>query len=430
LYRKGPLAFYHGLWRKYGDVVGIPFGPITQYLLARPDDVQHVLLHNWRNYCKGTGWREVQRLLGAGLLTSEGRQWQRQRRLAQPFFQARAGAAFAGALGEAVEALLRRWHGREGQGEPIDVMAEMTRMTTSVTARALLGCDGGEALAAVGGALTTVTDFLSRRMAAPVPVPLWLPTPANRRFHGAIRTVHAFLDGLIARRRREPGGQPDLLALLVKAHDHQAGPEADDGQLRDEVATLLLAGYETTPVALTWTWYLLAGHPEAEARLHDELEHVPGGRPLGLADLPGLPFTLRVLQESMRLYPPVPLFVRDALAADEAGGYHIPAGSMVLLCPHVTHRHPGYWDEPERFDPDRFTAERSAGRPVLAYYPFGGGPRVCIGQHLALLQMHMALAALARHYHLRPVPGQRVEPVFGATLLPRHPLRATLHRRR
>jgi cytochrome P450 len=259
----------------------------------------------------------------------------------------------------------------------------------------------------------------------------------NRRFKDGIQTVHAFVDDLIARRRREPGGQNDLLALLLKAHDHETGLGAGDGQLRDEVVTMLFAGHETTPLALTWTWFLLAQNPEAEVRLHDELERVLGGRRPGPADLPRIPFALRLLHESLRLYPPVPLFVRDAVADDDVNGYRVPAGAMIVICPYLTHRHPAYWDKPERFDPDRFSAERSAGRPGLAYYPFGGGPRVCVGQHLALLQMHLALASLAQHYRLRLVPGRQVEPFLDASLQPRHPLlqprhplRAILHRRR
>jgi cytochrome P450 len=312
----------------------------------------------------------------------------------------------------------------------------MTRLTSNISARVLLGCDWDEHLAKVGQAMTGVTEFLRQRTVSPVPIPMFMPTPMNRRFKGEIHTVRAFINNLIARRRREPGGQNDLLALLLKAHDHETGLGAGDGQLRDEIVTLLWAGYETTPLALSWTWHLLARHPEAEARLHDELERTLGGRPPEPDDLPRLPFTLRILHESMRLFSPVPLFVRDAIADDEVGGYRIPAGAMIVICPYVTHRHPDYWDAPERFDPDRFLAERSAGRPALAYYPFGGGPRACIGQHLALLQMHLALAALAQHYRLRPVPGQRRDSFLAATLHPRHPLlhpryplRAILHRR-
>jgi cytochrome P450 len=437
MYRKGPLAFYQSLWRAYGDVVRIRLAPIAQYLLVRPDDIQHVLVHNWRNYCKGLGYREVRLIAGAGLLTSEGKQWQQQRRLAQPFFQARACTAFASAIHEAVEALLVRWGSMEKRREPLDVLTEMTNLTCRISARALLGCDWDDQLADVSKSLTDATQFLRRALVSPIPVPLFVPTPMNRRFKRGIRTVHAFLDNLIARRRHEPGGQNDLLALLLKAHDPEIGLGEGDGQLRDEVVTLLVAAHETTPLALTWTWHLLARRPEMEARLHDELERALGGRPPRPDDLPRLPFALRILHESMRLYPPVPLFVRDAIADDEVSGCRIQAGGMVVICPYLTHRHPAYWDAPEHFDPDRFSAERSVGRPGLAYLPFGGGPRVCVGQHLALLQMHLALAALAQHYRLRPVPGQRLESFRAATLhprhwllFPRHPLRAVLHRRR
>jgi cytochrome P450 len=424
------MSFYHGLWKRYGDLVRIPLGPMSQYLVTRPDHIRHVLFHNWRNYCKGVGWRNVRRVLGDGLLTSEGKLWQQQRRLANPVFQPQACRELAGVIGSAVNAVLARWRGLEERQKVIDVLAEMTRLTAMVSAWGLFGVDGEEKVAEISQACAEATEFVIHSQHWFVNLPVWIPTPLNRRFKRTMDTINALVDDLIARRRQRPEGEGNFLDLLIKDRDKDRGAGPGNGQVRDEVMTALFAGHETTPLALSWTWYLLAQYPDMEGRLHDELECVLAGRPPGPPDLLRLPFALRLLQESMRLCPPVPLFVRDALADDELGDYRIPAGAMIAICPYLAHRHPDYWEDPECFDPDRFLPERSADRAGLAYLPFGGGPRVCIGQHLALLQMHLALAALAQSYRLRLVPGPPIGVRGAGILLPGRPIRATLQRRR
>jgi cytochrome P450 len=270
---------------------------------------------------------------------------------------------------------------------------------------------------------------MGARSLSPVDVPLCIPTRQNRRFKHALHTIHTFVDAIIANRRADPDASSDLLAMLLRVRDEASGQGMTDQQVREEMMTIFFAGHETTALALTWTWYLLSQHPEVEESLHKELDGTLGGRSPTAADVPKLPYTLMVLQESMRLYPPVWIFVRDAIGADVIGGCHIPAKSMIVLSPYLVHRHPEFWPDPEKFDPERFTAPRCAARADYAYFPFGGGPRYCVGSHLALLETQLVLATVAQRYRLGLVPGHLVEPRMAGTLHPSHGMQMTLHPR-
>ena len=417
--RRDPLAFLTSLARDLGDVASFRVGPRTITLLARPDAVRHVLQDNARNYDKQTpGFDVVRELLGQGLLTSEGDFWRRQRRLAQPAFHRQRLAGFAGAMAEAGEGLARECLARGGA--PFDVAEELTRVTLELASRTLFGTSVGEEADAIAAALTRIQPFANARITQLPPLPRWLPLPSHRQATRDVATIDRVVRGIIGRRRAEGGaGRADLLQLLMDARDEDTGEAMSDTQLRDEVMTLLLAGHETTASALAWTVALLSENPEARARLEAEAREVCGARAPGLDDIPRLAYTRRVVDESMRLRPPAWIFSRRAIADDVVAGFRVPRGSIVLLSPYVTHRLPALWEAPERFDPDRFLPEPSAARPRFAYFPFGGGPRQCIGNNFALMEMVLVLAALARQVRLSVVPGRTFAPAPAITLRPR-----------
>lgn len=425
--RQGQIQFYLDAWRRFGDVVRLRLGPLTAHLIVQPEHIRHVLVANRDNYRKGIAYRKVELILGAGLFTSEGDLWRRQRRLMQPPFTPGGVKRFTGAITECSAQMLERWQTAAERGQEVDIQREMMRLTMSIIGKTMFSVDVHADAGVVGPAFSAVLEFAAARTVALLDVPLFIPTPMNRRFKEALRTLDAFIYGVIAERRGREDDQEDLLSLLLRARDEETGQGMSERQLRDEVLTIFFAGHETTAQALTWAWYLLSQHPAAERRLHTELATVLGGRAPTAQDLPGLTYTRMVIEEAMRLYPPVWMFARDAIAHDEIGGYHVPAGSMILMSQYLAHRHPAYWEHPEAFDPERFTPERSAGRPHYAYFPFGGGQRTCIGNHFAMLEAQLILATVAQRYRPRLAPGQAVEPVAVGTLRPRHGLWMTLH---
>lgn len=427
---RAPLRLLMTAALGYGDVVRLRMGPRVAYLLTHPDHIKHVLQENYRNYPKSVMYRKLYPLVGRGLLTSEGDFWRRQRRLIQPGFQRERLAAFVPVMTDTTEAMLARWKAYADSGQPLDVAAEMMRLALAIVGRTLFSTDVSGEAEAVREALTFALARIDRRVTALVSWPERLPTPANRRFQRAIRTLDDIVYRMIDERRRRADGPADLLSMLVGARggaDDGAAEGMTDTQLRDEVMTLMLAGHETTANALAWTWYLLSTHPGVQRRMGSELAEVLGGRAPTYEDLPKLSYTTRVIQESMRLYPPVWIIDRNAVEDDEIDGYPIPAGAFVILSPYVTHRLPSLWENPEGFDPERFGEEPSAGRPRFAYFPFGGGPRLCIGNHFAMMETQLVVATVAQRYRLDLVPGQLVRPEPRITLRPREGVRVTLH---
>ena len=427
--RRDPLKFFLGSAGRHGDVVRYRVLTEVGYLVSHPEGVEHVLQKNHRNYDKGTEDYDVLRwLLGQGLLTSDGDFWRRQRRLMQPAFHRRLVATFGERMVGETATMLERWRPHAESGQPVDVAAEMMRLTLDIVGHALFGLDLSREATSFGRAFTEANRYLSDRLYFPFPPPS-VPTPRNRRFKAALRTLDAVAEGVIRERRRAADGEDrgDLLSMLLSARDEETGEGMDDRQLRDEVMTLLLAGHETTANALSWTWYLLGEHPEAEERLRAELSGVLGVRLPTVEDVPNLRYTRMVIEESMRLYPPVWAIGRNTIAEDEILGYRIPANVEVTLSAYVTHRHPAFWEDPEVFDPERFSPGRSEGRPRFAYFPFAGGPRLCIGRDFALLEAQLILATVAQRYRPRLVPGHPVESEPLITLRPRRGLPMTLH---
>lgn len=322
----------------------------------------------------------------------------------------------------------RRWLEHARRGGPIDVAAEFMALTLRIVGRTLLSIDLGGEADRIGPAITTAQEYVQYRLDHILSPPLAVPTPRNLRFRRAIAALDGVIDEIVARRHREPEIEAgDLLAMLMAARDEETGEGLTDKELRDQLLTFIAAGHETTAGALAWTFHLLGQHPEAERRLHAEVAEVLGGRAPAIEDLPRLAYARRVIEESLRLYPTVYAVIRDAKAEDAIGGFRIPARSMVLLSPYVTHRHPESWPDPEAFDPDRFLPERSAGRPRFAWFPFLGGPHQCIGQEFAMIEMTLIVAMLARSFRLCLAPGARVEPRAMLTLRPRSGLPMIIH---
>lgn len=403
------LALMSEAREQFGDAVRVVIGPKKLYIFNHPDQAKRVLADNAANYHKGIGYVEAKRALGDGLLTSEGELWRKQRRTIQPVFQNKRIAAQADVIVEEAAKLVARLRAREG-GDPIDVLAEVTGLTLGVLGRTLLDADLG-AFESIGHSFEYVQDQALFEMETMGLVPTWLPLAKQRRFRRARADLERIVNILVEERRANPREDgDDVLSRLIVSTRQEDDPRVRDQRMRDELITLLLAGHETTASTIGWTLYLVDQHPDVAERLHAEAVAVLGDRTPVHADLQSLRYTNMVLSEAMRLYPPVWILTRRSVAADEVGGYHVPAGSDVLICPYTLHRHPDYWDEPERFNPDRFDPDVPTTRPRYAYIPFGAGPRFCVGNHLGLMEATFVVAMLARDLRLTRVPDHKVVP--------------------
>lgn len=392
------LTLLTSVTREYGDAVRIPMGPKALYVFNHPDHAKHVLTDNHANYRKGIGLIHARRALGDGLLTSEGELWRAQRRATQPAFHRDRLARAAEVIAEEMAGVLRLWRGQAG--ETIDVVGEMTHLTLVVLGRALLQVDIGST-DAIGHSFATVQDQAMFEMATLNMVPPWLPLPRQLRFRRARRELDALVERLVADHVRRSGGSEEGLLSRMLASARQGPAEEVQRRLRDELVTLLLAGHETTASTLGWTWYLVEQHPEVFDRIHAEAVEALGDRPPTFEDLHRLRYTSMVIEEVMRLYPPVWVLTRRAIEGDEVGGYDVPAGADVMICPYTLHRHPGFWDDPERFDPERFDPDRAGARARYSYIPFGAGPRYCVGSNLGMLEATLVVAMIAREFRLR-----------------------------
>jgi len=421
--------------RQYGGVVYLgsyrPGRPVI--LISHPEPLKRVLLEKCHIYERGLGTARLVPFLGYSLVTLEGRPWLQRRRLLQPLFHNNYVARFASTMTSKTAAMLEQWQATATRGETLDTMAEVSKLTRDILIKTVFGMemaiDNSETIS-LGRSLKIAmahSNFLPFKN----PFPLWAPTPHNRAFRHAIETLDRMVYRIIDERRQNPDGQSDLVALLLKARDADTGAGLDDRQLRDEVMTFFFAGSESTATTLAWTWYLLALHPEVERRVHAEVDEVLGGRLPTVDDLPRLVYTRMALMESMRLFPAGWLFSRSLRAGerDEIEGYVITEKALLFYSPYVTHRLPELWENPDAFDPERFTPERVAKRPRFAYIPFGDGPRQCIGNNLSQMEIHLILAMVAQRYRLRLAPGTRVEPEPTVALCPRNGLTMTLHAR-
>ena len=416
-FTRDPLGFLTRVAREFGDVVY--FGGMSEdfYLLNHPDHVRDVLVTRNASFMKGRGLQRAKRLLGEGLLTSEPPLHRRQRRLAQPAFHKQRVNAYASLM---VDYALRLERERWRDGRTLDAAQEMMHLALTIVGRTLFGTETEAEVGEVRDALSASMASFARFMMPFAELLGRLPLlPANRRFERSRARLDRVIYRIIEERRASGEDRGDLLSMLLKAQDEEGdGGGMTDEQLRDEAMTIFLAGHETTANALAWTWYLLSQNPEAEARLHAELDEVLAGRPPAAEDFTSLRYTEMVVAESMRLYPPAWAVGRLALEDHEAGGYLIPRGSLVLVSQYVTHRDPRFWPDPERFDPERFTPEAKAARPQFSYFPFGGGPRRCVGEGFAWMEAVLILATLARRWRLRLADGAEVRTEPRITLRP------------
>jgi cytochrome P450 len=426
--RRDPTGVFIRAARRFGDVAYFKIGPRRGYLITNPTDVRHVLQDNARNYHKSPLYQKLRLSIGNGLLTSEDDFWLRQRRIAQPAFHRQRLSALAGVMAQAARETAHEWESIAAQGRPVDVSDEMMRFTRTVVLRALLGGDLGRFADTIDDAWITINEHVGNSFWS-LGIAERFQRAKARRFEAARRVLRDAVDYVITERRRNPSDSADLLSMLLAARDEDTGEGMTDEQVRVEVTTFLLAGQETTSLALTWTWYLLSQHPAARQRLEDEIDTVLDGRPPEYADLANLPYTRMVVDEALRLYPPAWGFSRQALADDTLGGFPLPRGWLAFVIPYVLHRLPAYWKDPETFDPDRFSPERSADRPKFVYVPFGAGPRQCIGNQFALIEAQLSIATLAQRYRLQLAPGHRVEPWPLITLRPRFGMSMFIERR-
>ena len=426
--RSDPIRTFLDAADQYGDLVHLKAGPYHGFLLSNPADIKHVLQDNARNYHKSPLYARLRDSLGNGLLTSEDSFWLRQRRLAQPAFHRQRLIAMTDVMVSCAEQMLDRWKHPASSGETIDLVAEMMALTQAIIVRTMFSTD----LGATAEIVNRTWPIINRRIGETfwsTKLETTLPLPANRRFTRALRELDTVVYRIIADRRRSGRDEADLLSMFLSARDEETGAGMTDRQLRDEVMTMLLAGHETTSLALSWTYYLLSRHSESERRITDEVDRVIGDRRPTFTDVDRLAYTRRVLEESLRLYPPAWGFSRLALGDDEIGGYRVPKGSIVFLIPFVIHRRPKLWPDPERFNPDRFAPEHESARPRFAYIPFGGGPRGCIGNQFAMLEAQLIVAAVAQRYRLELVPEQKIRPEPLITLRPTPGIRATIKKR-
>lgn len=423
---RDPIGFLLKIAREHPDIATFKLGPQRTFLLSKPEYIEDVLVANDWNYVKGRGLQRARKVLGKGLLTSEGNFHRRQRRLSQPAFHKQRIAAYAAAMTEYASRARDGWRA----GETRDIAQEMMQLTLAIVAKTLFDADVQGEAQQIGKALTEVLELFATFSSPLTAFTDKLPTARNRRVKRGKQRLDETIYRIIAEHREAGEDRGDLLSMLLLAQDaEEGGGGMSDEQLRDEVMTLFLAGHETTANALAWTWYLLSQNREVEAKMHAEIDEVLGRKLPAFEDVARLNYTERVFTEAMRLYPPVWLMGRRSVSASKIGGYYVPAKSIVLLSQFVTHHDERYYVEPERFDPDRWLPEARASRPRYSYFPFGGGPRLCIGEQFAWMEGILILAVIAQKWKFRLVPGHPVKTQPLITLRPKHGIKMTIEGR-
>ncbi len=424
--RRDTLGFLRGLALTYGDLVHFQIGKQHYFLINDPEVIRDILVTDYRNFRKGRGLEVAKRLLGEGLLTSEGEFHRRQRRLSQPAFHRQRIAAYGAVMTDHAARLRTEWQ----DGAQRDISQEMMQLTLGIVAKTLFDTDLEAETQEIGQAVSEAVHQMDFAMLPFASLIERLNPAISRRFERTRARLDTTIYRMIREHRADTEDRGDLLSMLLLAQDELGdGDGMTDEQLRDEAMTIFLAGHETTANALTWTWYLLSQHPEVERKLHAELDTVLAGRIPTDSDVAALPYTRRVLAESMRRYPPAWVIGRRVIADYRVGEHTLPAGSICMLSQYVTHHDPRWYPDPMRFDPDRWTPEAQEQRPKFAYYPFGSGPRVCIGEGFAWMEGILLLATLAQHWRMRLSPEQKIAMQPVVTLRPRYGMQMTLERR-
>lgn len=411
--------------REFGDVVRLRFFYVTAYFLYDPDDIEYVLSSNAKNFNKSMSLRSdfFHRLLGNGLLTSDGEFWRRQRRLAQPAFHRQRIGSYGEVMVEYTNRLISNWR----DGEVRDIHREMMRLTLEIVVKTLFNSDVSGDTDKVAQVLERIVQPFASQATLKWILDNRLPTPTHRRFNQAAQEIDEIVYRIISERRSSGTDEGDLLSMLLAAHDED-GSQMTDRQLRDEVMTIFLAGHETTALTLSWAWYLLAKHPEVERKFHLEIDEVLNGRPPEVGDLSRLKYTEQIAKESMRLYPPAYGLGREAIEDCEIGGFHVPRKTQIFMFPWAMHRDPRFFDEPLSFRPERWTDEFANHLPKYAYFPFGGGPRACIGNYFAMMEVVLILAAIAQKFKFS-MAGEDPELLPAMSLRPKHDINMRIHTR-
>ena len=415
-FNRDSLGFIERAQRDYGDIVWMRFLYVPALFLYHPNEIEYVLSTNPRNFRKAMSLRSnfFQRLVGNGLLTSEGEEWKRQRRLSSPAFHRHRISAYADTMVDYTRRLMANWQ----PGEARDMHREMMRLTLEIVVQCLFSADVSNDVDHVGDTLKELVKPFAAQATLKWILDNRLPTPAHLRFHKFARRIDDVVYRIIAERRASGKDEGDLLSMLLAARDED-GSRMNDQQLRDEVMTLFLAGHETTALTLAWSWYLLGKNPDAEKKFHDELDEVLSGRAPAMADLPKLKYTEQIAKECMRLYPPAYGLGREAIGDCEIGGYPVPAGTQVFMFQWVTQRDARFFDHPDEFMPERWTEEFEEHLPKYAYFPFGGGPRACIGASFAMMEIILVLATMGQKFRLELASSQPVEIYPAMSLRPK-----------
>ena len=430
-FQRQPIAYLGQLWREYGDLVRLPIMPgFTMLFVVHPDHAEHILSTHQNRYGKADFFlRSMGLVQGQGLFTSEGESWLKHRRLMQPAFHQRRLVNLHAVMLSCVQSLLREWE-EKPEGEVIDIAAEMNHLTLKIVSLALFSFDISDKSDKLGQAFQTAFEYVYYRLNTLLALPVWIPTSRNLNFRQAKQTLDQVVLQIIRSRRQDPTDRLDLLSMLLAAQDEETKEGMSDRQLQDEVMTLINAGHETTATALAWTWYLLGTRPDVMAKIQDEGQIILNGDVPAFEKLPQLQYTRRVFDESLRLWSPgLGLAPRVALEDDNIQGYFIPKGSIVNIISYFTSRHPEFWDDPEKFDPDRFLPEKANQRPKFAYLPFGGGPHACIGKKFALMESITILAAIVQRFHIELLPNQPIEIDPRFTLRPKYGIKVTVRKR-
>ncbi|WP_093800382.1 cytochrome P450 [Streptomyces sp. Wb2n-11] len=423
-WRRNTAEFLLGLQRDYGEVVRMRLGPMTVHQVTGPEAVHQVLVKNHGNYVRGPLYEQFGVVMGKGLLTSDGEYWRGHRRAVQPAFQKNAVLGIVPNIVRATEEMLDEWDGKAARGEPVDLMTEMLRLTLVTLSRSLFAYDIKPSSRVLKQIVDDVVEVMFRRGTASEMLPSWLPTDRKRK----IDRIHHVFDKVVAdvRETYARTGDGSLTSLMEQAVDPVTGEPWTDQEIRDELLTIYLAGHETTAVSLCWTLLSIANHPPVQEELGGEIDRVLGGGPPDAENTDALTYTKMVVDESLRMHPPIWIFPRAAVGPDTLGGYDIEAGSSVLVSPLVSHHNPRYWDNPLAFDPYRFTPQAVRERPRMAYFPFGAGPRQCIGNSMALLELRTIVAMINQRFRISMIPGHALQ--YGSPVISLRPLRDVMVR--
>ncbi len=425
-FNRDQLAFITSC-RDYGDVVRLRFLYLTAYFIYHPNDIEYVLSTNARNFVKSRSLRSpfFRRLVGNGLLTSEGEVWRRQRRLSQPAFHRQRISSYGEVMVQKTQRMLTTWQ----PGETRNIHRDMMRLTLEIVVKTLFNADVSGEADKVGQVLSELVKPFASQATLKWILDNRLPTSAHRRFYRQAKEIDNIVYRIINERRISRSDEGDLLSMLLQAYDEDDGTQMTDQQLRDEVMTLFLAGHETTALTLSWAWYLLAENPSAESKFHQELDDVLGGRPATVADIPNLKYTDMIAKESMRLFPPAFGLGRESIEECEIGGFRLPPKTQVFMFQWATHRDTRFFEAPEEFQPERWTEERAAKIPKYAYFPFGGGPRACIGNYFAMMEIVLLLATIGQRFRLSKAGDHEVELYPAMSLRPRKGISLTVELR-